>query len=258
MKNPFPPYALPLAATLVLAVSAFAGLAAQTAEQDIDLEAIRARAQHQAADAQNLAATARKRAQDMAADAQQSTQAAQANGATYAKAARAASAEPSEAAFDFDTLVADTATFDDARLGEAPRFIAFASLSMPTAALAQMIADVPRAGGVVVFRGFPQGSAKLFTQSLGKVLAGKAASQAVGIDPRLFSAFSIESVPAYVVAASDFDLCDGFDCRTNVPPHDRMSGNVTTEYALQSFADGGGPGAQMARLHLDRLKGETP
>jgi conjugal transfer pilus assembly protein TrbC len=37
-----------------------------------------------------------------------------------------------------------------------------------------------------------------------------------------------------------------------------MSGNVTTEYALQSFADGGGPGAQIARLHLDRLKGQTP
>jgi conjugal transfer pilus assembly protein TrbC len=250
--------ALPLAATLVLAVSAFAGLDAQTADQDIDLEAIRARAREQSADAQHLAAAARKRAQDMAADAQQSTQAAQANGATYAKAVRAASAEPSKVAFDFDTLVAETATFDGARMGEAPRFIAFASLSMPTAALAQMIADVPRAGGVVVFRGFPQGSAKLFTQSLGKALAGKSASQAVGIDPRLFSAFGIESVPAYIVAASDFDLCDGFDCRTNVPPHDRMSGNVTTEYALQRFADGGGPGAQIARLHLDRLKGETP
>lgn len=258
MKNTFPLYALPLAATLVLAVSAFAGLAAQTAEPDIDLEAIRARAKEQAADAQHLASTARKRAQEMATDAQQSTQAAQANGSAYAKAVRAASAEPSEAAFDFDRLVSDTATFDDARLGEAPRFIAFASLSMPTAALAQMIADVPRAGGVVVFRGFPQGSAKLFTQSLGKALAGKTASQAVGIDPRLFSAFSIEGVPAYVVAASDFDLCEGFDCHTNVPPHDRMSGNVTTEYALQRFADGGGPGAQIARLHLGRLKGKTP
>lgn len=258
MKNPFPPYALPLAATLVLAVSAFAGLAAQTAEQDINLEAIRARAQSQTADAQHLAATARQRAQDMAVDAQQSPQAAQSNGSAYAKAARAASAEPSKAAFDFDTLVAETATFDDARLGEAPRFIAFASLSMPTTALAQMIADVPRAGGVVVFRGFPQGSAKLFTQSLGKALAGKTASQAVGIDPRLFSAFSIETVPAYVVTASDFDLCDGFDCRTNIPPHDRMSGNVTTEHVLQRFADGGGPGAQIARLHLDRLKGGTP
>jgi conjugal transfer pilus assembly protein TrbC len=258
MKQLSPRSALPLAATLALAVSAFAGLAAQTAEQDIDLEAIRARAQSQATDAHHLAATARKRAQDMAANAQQSTQAAQFNGTTYAKAVHAASDEPSKAAFDFDRLVADTATFDDARLGEAPRFIAFASLSMPTAALAQMIADVPRAGGVVVFRGFPQGSAKLFTQSLGKALAGNTASKAVGIDPRLFSTFAIESVPAYVVAASDFDLCDGFDCRTNIPPHDRMSGNVTTEYALQRFADGGGPGAQIARLHLDRLKGGTP
>lgn len=258
MKNLFPRSTLPLAATLALAVSAFAGLAAHTDGLDIDLEAVRARAREQAADAQYLAETARKRAQDMAGEAHESASAATANGTTYAKTVRAASAGPSEAVFDFDRLVEETATFDDARMGEAPRFIAFASLSMPTAALAQMIADVPRAGGVVVFRGFPQGSAKLFSQNLGKALAGKAAPQAVGIDPRLFSAFGIDSVPAYVVAASDFDLCDGFDCRTNVPPHDRMSGNVTTEYVLESFANGGGPGAQIARLHLDRLKGGKP
>ena len=29
-----------------------------------------------------------------------------------------------------------------------------------------------------------------------------------------------------MVTATDFDLCDGFDCRTTLPPHDRMDGNV--------------------------------
>ena len=40
-----------------------------------------------------------------------------------------------------------------------------------------------------------------------------------------------------------------------MPSHDRMSGNVTTEYALTTFAAGSGAGAEMAKLHLARLKG---
>ena len=80
----------------------------------------------------------------------------------------------------------------------------------------------------------------------------------VGIDPRLFRAFGIETVPTYVVTSSDFDLCDGFDCRTQVPPHDRMSGNVSAAYALETFARGGGPGALLAAQHLARLERQVP
>ena len=81
---------------------------------------------------------------------------------------------------------------------------------------------------------------------------------AVGIDPRLFRAFGIETVPTYVVTSSDLDLCDGFDCRTQVPPHDRMSGNVSVSYALETFAQGGGPGALLASQHLARLQRSDP
>jgi len=60
------------------------------------------------------------------------------------------------------------------------------------------------------------------------------------------------------VTGSDFDLCDGFDCRTQVPPHDRMSGNVSAAYALETFARGGGPGALLAAQHLARLERQVP
>ena len=39
-----------------------------------------------------------------------------------------------------------------------------------------------------------------------------------------------------------------------VPPHDRIVGNVTTRFALETFASGGGPGARIAALHLARLE----
>ena len=45
---------------------------------------------------------------------------------------------------------------------------------------------------------------------------------------------------------------------TAVPPHDRMSGNVSAAYALETFARGGGPGALIAAQHLARLERPAP
>lgn len=155
---------------------------------------------------------------------------------------------------DFDEIVQGAATNATAGGGEAPQLIAFASLSMPSKALRQLIQDTARAGGVVVFRGFPNNSMKEFSQALGKVVERQDDFANIGIDPRLFRAFDVQAVPTYVAVSSDFDLCAGFTCRTNVPPHDRMIGNVTVEYALTSFAEGNGPGARVAAVGLANLR----
>ena len=249
MRNPFP-----LLVVICLASAAAFAAAAQTVEKDLDLEAIRARAQNEAGEADALAAQARARAAAVAQDAKAAASSAEAHGQSYAnQASRPATSDPGET-FDFDAMVADAGAMATGRMGEAPRFVAFASTSMPPAALRQMIDDTGRAGGVVVLRGLPQGSAKALTAALARIARQGEQMNGVGIDPRLFRAFGIEAVPAYVVTASDFDLCDGFDCRTQVPPHDRMSGNVTVAYALETFARGGGPGARIAAQHLARLE----
>lgn len=244
--------------TCSIGTAAVAGLAAQSAENELDLAAIRARAAEAKPDAKALSDTARARAKELHESAKASAQAGEANGSRYASTAKAAARPSPDQPFDFDRLVADTASFDEAQIGEAPRFIAFASVSMPTPALKVMIADVAQAGGVVVFRGFPQGNVKALTSALLKVTGDKGLPASVGIDPRLFRAFKIDAVPAYVVTASDFDVCDGFDCVSNVPPHDRMTGNVSAEHALESFAAGDGPGALLARLHLEALRKARP
>jgi conjugal transfer pilus assembly protein TrbC len=106
---------------------------------------------------------------------------------------------------------------------------------------------------VVVFRGFPNNSAKDFVARLSKVVdQGQLAS--IGIDPRLFRAFEVQAVPTYVTVSSDFDLCAGFSCQTKLPPYDRMIGNVTVEYALTTFAEGNGPGARIAAVALSNMK----
>ena len=126
---------------------------------------------------------------------------------------------------------------------------------MPPAALRDLIGRVNAAGGVVALRGFPAGSAKVLTEALSKVALDQDQLGSVGIDPRLFRAFNVTAVPTYVVASTDFDLCDGFDCQTQVPPHDRLSGNVTADFALETIARGGGPAARIASQYLARLKG---
>ena len=237
--------------------AALGGALAQSTAPDIDLEAIRARAMSEAGEADALAAQARARASAVTAEATASAEAGKTNGRRYANEPKPRG-QTSDPTFDFDRMVVDAGDMAKNGLGEAPRFIAFASLSMPASALRQMMDDVTRAGGVVVFRGLTQGSAKVMTDALSRVLKPGEQMDGVGIDPRLFRAFGIEVVPTYIVAASDFELCDGFDCTTNVPPHDRMSGNVSVSYALETFAQGGGPGALLASQHLARLQRSDP
>ncbi len=233
--------------------SALGGALAQSVPADIDVAAIRARAGEQASEAEALAATARARAKALTASATGTADQGRANGARLTAGTRPQTAKSSDV-FDFDGMVADAGTMAKADLGEAPRFIAFASTSMPPAALKAMMDDVPRAGGVVVFRGLTRGSAQAMTAALSRVLAPGEQRDGVGIDPRLFRAFGIETVPTYVVASSDFDLCDGFNCTTNVPPFDRISGNVTAAFALDAIAAGGGPGAKVAAQYRARLE----
>ena len=134
------------------------------------------------------------------------------------------------------------------------RFIVFASLSMPKDALGALMRDTAQAGGVVVFRGFPKNSSKLFVSELTAAVKDNSQLNNVGIDPRLFRAFNVKEAPTFVAVESGFEPCDGFDCKTDVPAYDRMSGNVTVKYVLEQFEQGNGPGSKVARIALSRME----
>ena len=75
------------------------------------------------------------------------------------------------------------------------------------------------------------------------------------IDPRLFRAFKVEAVPTYVAVSSDYVPCDSLTCVSDVPPFDRLVGNVPARFALETIAGGRGPGAPVAEAALARLAG---
>ncbi len=246
--------AFPLIVGISLATAAaFAAVSAQESDPVLDLEAIRARANEHAADAEALATSVRVRADALAASA-----GAMRDDAQQARAAYAADAEPSDNAgtLDLDAMVRAQAEAERASLGQSPRFIAFVSLSLPPQALKALVADVARAGGVSVLRGFPQGDSTLFKQQLAAIWDDGSEASTLGIDPRLFRAFHVEAVPTFVMLGADFSPCDGFSCTDELPPHDRMAGNVSVAHVLEAFAAGHGPGAATAAAHLARLEGE--
>lgn len=225
------------------------GIALAQNVEGLDIQQIIGRGEAADADAEALIREVSRRGDEMRAEAKDAADAGNRNLAENKGVLGGGPTGP----IDFDQMLA-ASTDLEASDKAAPQLIVFASLSMPEQSLKKLIRDTAKAGGTVVFNGFPGNSMKAFQQGIMKVVDNQDAYGSIGIDPRLFRAFDVTAVPAIVVVTSDFELCDGFDCRTTVPPFDRMTGNVPLEYALETFVDGRGPGSAIAGQALSRLK----
>lgn len=226
---------------------------AQTSVDGLDLEAIDKRAHAGAADLSQFVAQVLHA--QVKANAEQRTtvegmvEAAASNLAAF----KPITANPAAGGLDLDLLVSQAGQTMKPEDRSAPMFVAFASLSMPEDSLHHMIADVTKAGGMVVFRGFSSGGGRAFMDQLRKVVPPDVPAH-ISIDPRLFRAYRVEAVPTYVAASTSFALCSGTDCTNEPPAYDRLAGNVTTSFALETFAEGSGPGSPVARLALKNLR----
>lgn len=236
-----------------LALTAVSAALAQTVTGDLDgldLKAVKALGSEAAADAQSLVDAVAGKGEAHRAEAEDLRD----KGLAAVAAINPADLPKGPGgAVDFDELLAGAAANAHTPMGEGPMFMVFASLSMPQASLTRLIADTSKAGGVVVFRGFPGGSTKAFAEGLKQVVTNEGEEAHIAIDPRLFRAFKVTAAPTFVAAGRDYDLCDGLDCTSATPDHDRLTGNVTVAYALDSFASGRGPGAGIARVALSQL-----
>jgi conjugal transfer pilus assembly protein TrbC len=248
---------LPRSLSLALLFGGVASLSAlaaqsvsQTATPEIDIEALRARSSAHSDEAAALAVHLRQQS-DKQREAAIST-ATQASANLEKLDGTVLPAGP-KGPVDFDDVIKGATASLKAERG-APMLMVFASLSMPQQSLKRLIEDTARAGGVVLFRGFPNNDIKSFATALGRVIDDKTLFGNIAIDPRLFRSFNVQVVPAYVVSSSDFDACDGLDCITTPPPFDRMVGNVTLDYALTTFIEGRGPGAAVAGVALSQLR----
>jgi len=127
------------------------------------------------------------------------------------------------------------------------------SFSMPPGDLRRLARDAQRAGAVVVIRGLVKGS---FQQTLvrAKEVFDEESVGGVAIDPNVFRAFNIQTVPTFIAAKSPVQPCGaGIDCVPVAPDHDRVSGNITLGAALQALSDAQGVGAGAASAASQKL-----
>ena len=132
----------------------------------------------------------------------------------------------------------------------------FTSLSVPPASWRQWAHVAATAGAPLVLRGVGEGGLPATAKKIGERLEG--AEAGVAIDPRLFRLFGIERVPAVVVAPGGVPPCRSRGCAGDpAPSHDLVTGNIGLIAALEAIADEGTVGRDVARRHLERLRGKT-
>ena len=136
-----------------------------------------------------------------------------------------------------------------------PETLLFTSLSVPAASWRQWAGDAARIGAPLVLRGVGKDGLRTTVKRIGERLGGAAAG--VAIDPRLFRLFGIERVPAVVVVPDGVPPCASRGCSDDAaPPHDRVTGNIGLAAALEAIATEGSAGRDVARRHLERLRGK--
>ena len=142
----------------------------------------------------------------------------------------------------------------DGRTGTAEILI-FTSLSVPAESWRQWAREAAASGAPLVLRGVGVGGLPETAKRIGDRLGG--AEAGVAIDPRLFRLFGVTRVPAVVVAPGGVPPCRSRGCADDpAPPHDVVTGNIGLVAALEAVADEGAIGRDVARRHLERLRGE--
>ncbi len=134
------------------------------------------------------------------------------------------------------------------------RLLIFISSSMPKKSIINLMTQASSIGAVFVVRGLINGSYvntyKYFNSLKGNNTVG------IMINPTLFSALHVETVPTYALYQSDKDL---LHTACNVAPkYTKVSGDVTLRYALEQLTKSNNADlAQIATNELDILDSKS-
>lgn len=160
--------------------------------------------------------------------------------------------------FDLDRLLNQNvpvfAEARDASFNQIPPLLVMVSLSMPDDSLKALIRDVGAVGGQVILRGFHEGSLKATAARLQTLVIKDSDKSGVGIDPRLFLVFDVKAVPTFIIPAGPLGECNTPGCVPAAPAHDRISGNITLRYALDTLRSGGEHAVSRSIAYLKRLE----
>lgn len=126
----------------------------------------------------------------------------------------------------------------------------FASFSMPTESLKQLVTSVAKVGGSVVLRGFKNNS---YRQTVQAIAALGEARTSVNIHPKAFAQYKVTAVPAFVIARKD--ATDKLDAQGCALPetYAAIAGDVSLDYALSEIAKRSPAMSDLAQRYLRPL-----
>ncbi len=137
------------------------------------------------------------------------------------------------------------------------RLLVFVSFSMPDASLRALGEAAHKAGASILFQGFSENSIPVMGTHVRRVF-GEDMEIGFGIDPTAFSRFEVTAVPTVIALKEPLKTCRTRHCKEDVTPaHDRMTGNATLPFILESIAARGEHGVDAALQALAALDAET-
>lgn len=133
------------------------------------------------------------------------------------------------------------------------RLLVFVSFSMPDAALRALGEAAHDAGASILFQGFSDNSIPAMGAHVRRVF-GEDLEIGFGVDPTAFSRFGVSAVPTVVALKEPLKTCRTRHCKEDVTPdHDRILGNATLPYILETIASRGEHGVDAALVGLAAL-----
>jgi type-F conjugative transfer system pilin assembly protein TrbC len=147
-------------------------------------------------------------------------------------------------------IEAKTLPYFEAFSREPYQLLVFISLSQPEQGLIELGKQVKAANGALILRGLVDGSYKKTILALENFI--DKAGIGVSIDPELFTKYQIKQVPTFVITEVSKACAGNLTC---IPASfDKLTGNVSLNYALDKFAQEGDLGQVMRQNFITKGK----
>ena len=133
----------------------------------------------------------------------------------------------------------------------------FISTSMPQRTLELLGNQAVKTGAVLVLRGLvgKLGTSTAVEETMKAIQPAAMTGAAIQIDPRQFSAYNITVVPTFVIAKREEGCVNQDQCASTAYA---LAGDVSLEYALETWVNRGGEAGRLANLYLRKLTGDRP
>jgi len=118
-----------------------------------------------------------------------------------------------------------------------PKIYVFMSFEVPEETWLQLAHELEKFSGIFVVKGLPNNSFQDFANRL-LTLKRKGMSVDIQVNPELFNKYHVKEAPTFVMTNGETDKFLKVSVYPGTEEWDKISGNISLTYALNTFANG--------------------